>query len=59
MIPIEIQDGRVLIHAFKELVVLTKVGFIQALMRGKAWRRRQALEQRIPPATSSRKVETI
>ena len=46
MIPIEIRNGWILIHAPKALMVLTQEEFIEALKRGKAWRRCQALDQR-------------
>jgi hypothetical protein len=49
MIGIEVKDGFYLISLPKCLVVLTKAEFIQALRRGKWWRRREALAARVPP----------
>lgn len=46
MVPIEMHNGWVLIHAPKALLVLSRAEFIQALRRGKQWRRRQALQGR-------------
>jgi hypothetical protein len=44
-----ITQGVVLIQIPKALVVLTREEFIAALQRGKAWRRREALEARQRP----------
>lgn len=38
----------VLLRIPKALVVLTRAQFIEALKRGKAWRRREALAARVP-----------
>jgi hypothetical protein len=46
MIPIQSQDGRVLIDTPNELVVFTKAAFIQALRRGKGGRLHDGLTQR-------------
>ena len=44
MIPIEIRDGWVLLHAPKCLLVLSRQQFMEALKRGKAYCRRRVLE---------------
>jgi hypothetical protein len=41
------EDGQVLVKGPKCLIVLTKSEFIQALKRGKAYRRREAMAQRL------------
>jgi hypothetical protein len=48
MIPIEIRDSWVVIHAPQFLLVLSREQFIEALKHGNAWRRWQALEARQP-----------
>ena len=44
------EDGQVLVKGPKCLIILTKLEFIQALKRGKAYRRRQALQARMAAA---------
>jgi len=46
---ITFQDGQVLIDAPKCLIVLTKAQFIEALKRGKAYRRAQQRQARMAP----------
>jgi len=46
MIEIQIIDGQVIVTLPKAVLVLTRQEFIQALRRGKAWRRQQAMAQR-------------
>jgi hypothetical protein len=46
VIEIQAQDGWYIVHTPKSLLVMTKAEFIQALRRGKWWKRRQALDQR-------------
>jgi hypothetical protein len=53
MIGIEVKDGLYLITLPKGLVVLTKAEFIQALRRGKWWRRRETLQARAQDQTAS------
>jgi hypothetical protein len=52
MITIEVRNGLYLVRLPKQCVlVLTKAEFIQALRRGKWWRRRRALQARTEEAT--------
>jgi len=46
MIDIKIIDGWYVVTASKCTLVLTKTQFIQALRRGKWWKRRQAFQAR-------------
>jgi hypothetical protein len=46
MITIEIHDGHYVITLPKCILVLTKTEFIQALRRGKWWRRHEAMRAR-------------
>jgi hypothetical protein len=64
MIEITVHDGYYLITAPKCMLVLTKAEFIQALQRGKWWRRTEAMRARLtrppcstPPIESSAGVE--
>jgi hypothetical protein len=47
MIDIKLVDGRYLITLPKLTLVLTKAQFIEALRRGKAYKRQQALASRL------------
>jgi hypothetical protein len=47
VIGIEISNGQVIITLPKAVLEMTKQQFIEALRRVKAWRRRQALAQRL------------
>jgi hypothetical protein len=47
MIGVEVPDGLYIITLPKSVLVLTKTEFIQALRRGKWWRRREALQARL------------
>jgi hypothetical protein len=40
---IELKDDRYVIRLPKMVLILTKAEFIEALRRGKAWRRREAM----------------
>jgi hypothetical protein len=44
---IEIINGQVIVTLPKAVLVMTKQQFIEALRRGKVWRRKQALAQRL------------
>ena len=44
---ISIEGGQVVIKATKCLIALTKAEFLQALKRGKAFRRREQMAQRL------------
>lgn len=46
MIDVQVHDGRYVITLPKTVLVLTRAEFIQALRRGKWWRRREALKAR-------------
>jgi hypothetical protein len=46
------KDGQVIIPLPKAVLVMSKAQFIEALRRGKAWRRRQALQARVAPRES-------
>jgi hypothetical protein len=46
MIGVEVHDGLYIVTITKCTLVLTKAEFIQALRRGKWWRRREALNAR-------------
>jgi hypothetical protein len=46
MIGVEIREGLYILTLPKCILVLTKAEFIQALRRGKWWRRREALQAR-------------
>jgi hypothetical protein len=46
MIGLEVRDGFYIITLPKSILALTKAEFIQALRRGKWWRRREALQAR-------------
>ena len=48
MIDIRIHDGRYVITLPNSVLVLTKAEFIQVLRRGQWWRRREALQARLP-----------
>ena len=47
---ISIEGGQVVIKATKCLIALTKAEFLQALKRGKAFRRQQAMQARLAAA---------
>jgi hypothetical protein len=51
VIGVEVKDGRYVVTLPKYSLVLTKAEFIQALRRGKWWRRRQRPEARMKGAT--------
>lgn len=46
---IAFEDGQVIIPLPKAVLVLTRAQFIEALRRGKAWRRREATQARQAP----------
>jgi hypothetical protein len=50
MIGVEVKDGLYIISLPKCVVVMSKAQFLEALKKGKWWRRRQALAARVPPA---------
>jgi hypothetical protein len=52
MIDIKLIDGWYVVTAPKCTLVLTKAQFIEALRRGRWWRRRQALRARLAPVTN-------
>jgi hypothetical protein len=47
MIEIRMVDGWVMLRATKVMLVLSRAEFIQALRRGKSWRRAEAMAARI------------
>ena len=47
VIRIKIIQGQVIVTLPKAVLVMTKQEFIEALRRGKTWRRRQSLTQRL------------
>ena len=47
---ISVEGGQVVIKVPKCLIILTKAEFIQALKRGKAFRRQQAMQARLAAA---------
>jgi hypothetical protein len=50
MIEIEVKDGSYIVKAPKCVLVLTKAQFIEALQRGKAYRRVQQRSARLAPS---------
>ena len=52
------ENGEVLVNGQKCLIILTKNEFIQALKRGKAYRRAQAMQARLAAAAETAVAET-
>jgi hypothetical protein len=52
-VDIVMENGQVLVKGPKCLIVLTKAQFVEALKKGKAYRRRQALQDRLAAAEAN------
>jgi hypothetical protein len=52
MIELNVQDGLYIVKLPKIVLILTREEFIQALRRGKWWKRRAAIEARPSPIPS-------
>lgn len=50
MIEVTVRNGLYIVTLAKAVLVLTKAEFVQALRRGKWWKRRHTLQAQITPA---------